>query len=393
MTINNSFAQTLRSIFTDGGVLLFCVVVPLLYPVLYAFIYNGETVREVPVVVVDDSHSRLSREYLRRLDATADASIVGRARSIEEAKAAVSRREAYGVVYIPSDFQESLMTGRQTRIQLYCDMSGMLYYKALLTANTDVSLDMNAEIKVGRMGGNPIAAASGIQGGTAEQQSALQHPVRYEWVALFNAQSGFASFLIPAVLILVLQQTMLLGIGLITGTRRERKEKAPSQWSSFQTLTGIALAFIAFYIPVSLYVLGVVPEMFNLPHIGNLWEVGCLLLPFLVAVFNLGVTLGVLPRKRESVFLIVVFTSVPLLFLSGVSWPAAAFPPFWHYFAQIFPSTHGATAYIKLYCMGAHLSDVRTEYFALWAQAIIYGITAWLCVRYVYKEHPKPLQP
>ena len=125
MTINNSFAQTLRSIFTDGGVLLFCVVVPLLYPVLYAFIYNGETVREVPVVVVDDSHSRLSREYLRRLDATADASIVGRASSIEEAKAAVSRREAYGVVYIPSDFQESLMTGRQTRIQLYCDMSSM----------------------------------------------------------------------------------------------------------------------------------------------------------------------------------------------------------------------------------------------------------------------------
>lgn len=393
MTINNSFAQTLRSIFTDGGVLLFCVVVPLVYPVLYAFIYNGEAVREVPVVVVDDSHSRLSQEYLRRLDATPDVRIAGHATTLEEAQEGVKSRDAYGVVYIPSDFQQSLMTGRQTRVQLYCDMSGMLYYKALLTANTDVSLSMNAEIKVGDMGANPIAAASGIHGGTPEQKATLQHPVRYEWVALYNATGGFASFLIPAVLVIAIQQTMLLGIGLITGTRRERGEKAPSQWSSFQTLTGIALAFIAFYIPISCYVLGVVPEMFNLPHIGNPWEIGCLLLPFLVAVFNLGVTIGVVPRKRETVFLIVVFTSVPLLFLSGVSWPGSAFPSFWHYFSQIFPSTHGANAYIKLNTMGAHLRDIRYEYFALWAQAIVYGITAWLCVRYVYKAKEPATRP
>ena len=377
----------------DVGVFIFFILVPLLYPLLYAFIYTNEVVREVPVAVVDLSGTACSRDYLRRLDATPDVRIATHCTDMAEARRLVQAREVLGVVCVPHGFASGIARGEQVAVSAYADMSGMLYFKSILAANTNVSLAMNAEIKVGRMGGNPIAAASGIQGGTAEQQSALQHPVRYEWVALFNAQSGFASFLIPAVLILVLQQTMLLGIGLITGTRRERKEKAPSQWSSFQTLTGIALAFIAFYIPVSLYVLGVVPEMFNLPHIGNLWEVGCLLLPFLVAVFNLGVTLGVLPRKRESVFLIVVFTSVPLLFLSGVSWPAAAFPPFWHYFAQIFPSTHGATAYIKLYCMGAHLSDVRTEYFALWAQAIIYGITAWLCVRYVYKEHPKPQQP
>ena len=286
MTIHYSFAQTLRSIFTDGGALLFCIVVPLLYPVLYSLIYNGENVREVPVTVVDDCHSPMSRDYIRRLDATPDVRVAAHAPDILAAQQTVREREAYGIVRIPADFQTALMQGRQTHVQAYCDMGGMLYYKAILTANTDVSLTMNAEVKVADLGGNPIALASGIHGGTAEQRGVLQHPVRYEPVALYNAQNGFASFLIPAVLVLVIQQTMLLGIGLIAGTRRERGLKIDGHMGTFAVLTGTALAFITVYIPVSAYVLCVVPAIFHLPQTGSLWQLAMLMLPFLVAVFN-----------------------------------------------------------------------------------------------------------
>ena len=278
------------------------------------------------------------------------------------------------------------MQGRQTHVQAYCDMGGMLYYKAILTANTDVSLTMNAEVKVADLGGNPIALASGIHGGTAEQRGVLQHPVRYEPVALYNAQNGFASFLIPAVLVLVIQQTMLLGIGLIAGTRRERGLKIDGHMGTFAVLTGTALAFITVYIPVSAYVLCVVPAIFNLPQTGSLWQLAMLMLPFLVAVFNLGITAATLARQRETVFILIVFTSVPLLFLTGVSWPGTAFPAFWHWFAMLFPSTHGANAYIRIYAMGASLADVRSEYLTLWALAAFYALTAWLSVRHVFQN-------
>lgn len=386
MTINNSFAQTIRSIFTDGGALLFCIVVPLVYPVLYSLIYNRENVREVPVTVVDECRSPISRDYIRRLDATADVRVTGHAPDMLTAQEGIKKRDVYGIVRIPSDFQDALMQGRQTHVQCYCDMSGMLYYKAILTANTDVSLAMNAEVKVADLGGNPVAMASGINGGTAEQRGVLQHPVRYEAVSLFNAQSGFASFLIPAVLVLVIQQTMLLGIGLLAGTRRERGVRTSTELGALSTLTGVALAFIAVYIPVSAYVLCVVPAMFDLPQIGSLWHLAMLMLPFLVAVFNLGITVATLPRHRETIFLLVVFTSVPLLFLTGVSWPGAAMPDFWRYFAMIFPSTHGANAYIRIYAMGATLADVRHEYLMLWALAAFYAVTAWLSVRFVFMK-------
>ena len=386
MTIHYSFAQTLRSIFTDGGALLFCIVVPLLYPVLYSLIYNGENVREVPVTVIDECHSPMSRDYIRRLDATPDVRVAAQAPDILAAQQTVREREAYGIVRIPADFQTALMQGRQTHVQAYCDMGGLLYYKAILTANTDVSLTMNAEVKVADLGGNPIALASGIHGGTAEQRGVLQHPVRYEPVALYNAQNGFASFLIPAVLVLVIQQTMLLGIGLIAGTRRERGLKIDGHMGTFAVLTGTALAFITVYIPVSAYVLCVVPAIFNLPQTGSLWQLAMLMLPFLVAVFNLGITAATLARQRETVFILIVFTSVPLLFLTGVSWPGTAFPAFWHWFAMLFPSTHGANAYIRIYAMGASLADVRSEYLTLWALAAFYALTAWLSVRHVFQN-------
>ena len=386
MTIHYSFAQTLRSIFTDGGALLFCIVVPLLYPVLYSLIYNGENVREVPVTVVDDCHSPMSRDYIRRLDATPDVRVAAHAPDMLAAQQSVREREAYGIVRVPADFQTALMQGRQTHVQAYCDMGGMLYYKAILTANTDVSLTMNAEVKVADLGGNPIALASGIHGGTAEQRGVLQHPVRYEPVALYNAQNGFASFLIPAVLVLVIQQTMLLGIGLIAGTRRERGLKIDGHMGTFAVLTGTALAFITVYIPGSAYVLCVVPAIFNLPQTGSLWQLAMLMLPFLVAVFNLGITAATLARQRETVFILIVFTSVPLLFLTGVSWPGTAFPAFWHWFAMLFPSTHGANAYIRIYAMGASLAVVRSEYLTLWALAAFYALTAWLSVRHVFQN-------
>ena len=65
----------LRLVLKDEGVLIFFVIVPLIYPLLYSWIYNNETVREVPVVVVDDSHSAMSRQFIRMCDASPDVQI------------------------------------------------------------------------------------------------------------------------------------------------------------------------------------------------------------------------------------------------------------------------------------------------------------------------------
>ena len=90
--------QEFRNTFRDQGMLIFFVLVPLVYPLIYSFIYTNETLRDVPAVVVDNSRTALSRDYLRRVDATPEVSIVSHCADMEEAKLAL--RERKGDIYI-----------------------------------------------------------------------------------------------------------------------------------------------------------------------------------------------------------------------------------------------------------------------------------------------------
>lgn len=373
---NFIFRHELRNIFRDEGVLVFFFLVPLAYPLLYAFIYTNEVVREVPVVVVDDCSTPQSREYLRHIDATADVAVVARCRDMESARREIAERNAYGIVYVPRDFSRRLARGEQTEVSIFIDMSGMLYYKAVLTANTNVSLAMNARIKVKRAGNT-----------TEAQDRVTEHPIAYEEISLYNPQNGFAAFLIPAVLILIIQQTLLLGVGISAGTAREHnrfRELLPVNrhyTGLLRIVLGKSWAYLLIYLPLSVYVLGVVPRLFSLNQIGNPWDMALFVVPYLLACIFFAMTVSVLVRQRETCIMLIVFSSVPLLFLSGVSWPGSAIAPFWKVVSGFFPSTFGINGYLKLDCMGAEPAAVRKEWIALWGQAVFYFFTTCLVYR------------
>ena len=369
--------QEFRTTFRDQGVLIFFILVPLVYPLIYAFIYTNETIREVPTAVVDNSRSSLSREYLRKVDASPETSIVAYCADMEEAKLMLKDRKAYGIIYIPAHFSDDIAQGKQTQVSIFCDMSGLLYYKALLTANTNVSLEMNADIKMERAGNT-----------TARQDEITAYPIEYEDVAIFNPTNGFAAFLIPAVLMLIIQQTLLLGIGLSAGTTREQnrfKDLVPINRhynGTLRIVMGKGLSYFMVYSLVAVYILCVVPRLFSLNQIAIPGVLTLFTLPYLAACIFFSMTASIAIRNRETCMLLFVFTSVPLLFLSGISWPGAAMPAFWRYFSYIFPSTFGINGYVRINSMGATLNEVSFEYQALWLQTGIYFLTTCLVYRW-----------
>ena len=368
--------QEFRTTFRDQGVLIFFVLVPLVYPLIYSFIYTNETIREVPTVVVDNSRSSISREYLRKVDASPETSIVAYCADMEEAKLMLKDRKAYGIIYIPAHFSDDIVQGKQTQVSIFCDMSGLLYYKALLTANTNVSLAMNAAIKMERAGNT-----------TARQDEITAYPIEYEDVAIFNPTNGFAAFLIPAVLILIIQQTLLLGIGLSAGTAREHnqfKDLVPINRhynGTLRIVMGKGLSYFMVYSLVAVYILCVVPRLFSLNQIAIPGVLTLFTLPYLPACILFAMTASIAIRHRESCMLLCVFSSVALLFLSGISWPGSAMPSFWRYFSYLFPSTFGINGYVRINSMGATLNEVAFEYRALWMQTGIYFLTTCFVYR------------
>ena len=139
--------EELKQLVKDEGVIIFFVVVPLVYPLLYSWIYNNEQVRDVPVVVVDMSHSSLSRQFIRMCDASPDVKIAYYAQDLDEAQSLVSRQLAKGVYFIPSDFDDNLNRMQQGVISVYCDMSLMLTYKAVFQTAQAVSSEMGTKLK------------------------------------------------------------------------------------------------------------------------------------------------------------------------------------------------------------------------------------------------------
>lgn len=369
--------QELRQTFRDEGMLIFFILVPLAYPILYSWIYQEQLVREVPVVVVDDSNSSRSREFTRLFDASPDVAVVARCTDMAEARKAVGRQEAFGIIRIPSSFATDIARGKQTAVALYCDMSIMLNYKAILQTATAVAGDMNAGIQISQSGNT-----------TARQDEITTRPLDFDEVALFNPTGGYADFILPGVLILILHQTLLLGIGLGAGTAREQnryEDLVPVSRhynGTFRIVMGKAWCYFMIYLAVGAYVILAVPSMFGFLQLLSVWPLLALITPFLLATIFFGMTISCIVRYRENILLIVVFTTVPLLFLSGMSWPQSAMPGAWQAVAGLFPSTFGIRGFIRLNTMGATLQDIRTEYIALWIQTVAYFLAACAVYRH-----------
>ena len=189
-------------------------------------------------------------------------------------------------------------------------------------------------------------------------------------------------------MVLIIQQTLLLGIGLSAGTTREQnrfRDLVPINRhynGTLRIVMGKGLSYFMVYSLVSVYILCVVPWLFSLNQLAIPGVLTLFTLPYLAACIFFAMTASIAIRNRETCMLLFVFTSVPLLFLSGISWPGAAMPAFWKYFSYIFPSTFGINGYVRINSMGATLNEVSFEYQALWIQTGFYFITTCLVYRW-----------
>ncbi|MCP9612606.1 ABC transporter permease [Coprobacter tertius] len=371
------------AVFRDVGVLLFFFALPFAYPLLYALIYNPELVRDVPMVVIDNARTPLSRELARHMDASPNAKVISYCANLDEAKHLMYEKKCYGIMLIPEDFERRIMRGEQGVVTFYSDMSILLNYKGFLIALTDVTMDMGTQLQIEALGG-----------ATAEQADMATAPIPYSSITLYNPESGFGSFLIPAILVLILQQSLILGIGMLAGGVYEHKKlhryysgRERMHNNVMHIVLGKAICYYSLYIIPTVYILHVVPWMFRFPQLGNQWEIYAFMAPFLLSSVFFAMTLSVFVRERETSFLLFVFTSLLFLFISGITWPRYAMPAFWKAIGSIIPSTWGIEGFVGINTAGASISEVREPFINLWILTGVYFITACFAYRYqIYKD-------
>ena len=376
--------QEFKHIFRDEAVVIFFVVLAIVYPPLYSLIYNPEVVRDEAVAVVDDSHSELSRRFVRDLDASPDVKVAAYAHDMEEARELMATKKCYGILYFPADFETEVMRGNQGHVSLYCDMSVMMRYKAMLTALTNVQMETCS-----RLQGNTSFNIISLDGGLVDSRQ----------VPLGNTAMGIASAVLPFILVYVLQQGMIMGIAMLHAGSMGRRRRGRSigrldevKATPGAMLMGKTLVHLFYYLLPAIFALHIVPIIFKFPMNGNFLEIAMIMFPFLIASSLFGQIIRVFVNNREGVFLILAFTSVIFVFLTGVSWPHYQIAPYWDVLSKMIPAYWASTAYVQMQVGGASLSQMSDFYIALWGLVVLYFIVAYLVELLVLRPRYRAMQ-
>ncbi len=374
-----------RRVFSDRMVLLIFFLAPLLYPLIFCFIYHNENVENMSVAIVDESPSEDSRRFIYKLNSTPELSVDFRCNTLDEAKRLMRDHKARAIFYFPKDYSSKLASLQTARIVVFSDMSSFYFYKAALTGGNSVLIDEMHTIELQRY----------EQAGLSPTEASIQmQPVIFENVTSFNPSGGYGSFFLPVLLILVIHQTLFLGICILCGDANENRHAMiliPPHLrtkSVHRVIFGRSLCYLIIYTPLCILDLWFIPRWFGLPQLGNLYTILGFLLPFILAVIFFGMTIGnLMVRQKITPMLCFVFFSVVLFFLTGMVWPQSSMPRFWLFFSYLFPSTPGVQGFVKIASMGGNLEIVRHEYMTLWFQAATYFVTA--CVVTYWKNNKR----
>ncbi len=370
------FAHEMKRIFSNSGVLVIFFLGSLAYPFLYKAMYWNEQINDIPVAVVDMSCSPESREFLHKWAAAPDVKIAYTCASMAEAERLLRDQKVHGIIYFPKDYATQLADPLgQAHISLYCDMSSFLYMKGLYMSCNLVMLETMQNVQIDRY------EQMGLDKEFAWQ---LVQEAPYATNALFSPTGGYGSFLIPAVLVMILHQTLFFGICMLAGAIREEKSelyRIPGRkrgYSAFRTLIGRGGAYFVIYYGLAAILLGFLPRLFDIPHIGAIEDILRFNVPFILAVVFFALCVGFFIRNQEASIVLLISTSLIFLFIAGISWPKELVPDGWRYLSYIIPYTWASHGFIHINSMGATLWDVRTEYMALWILAGAYFLLAVL---------------
>lgn len=343
------FKRELRLILTDSGAMLLLLFAMLIYATIYSIAYGAEVVEQVPIAVVDEDNTSASRAFVGGLRAGADTEVAYKIESMIESRQLFYNRDVYGIVVIPDGFEQRLLSSQGATVSLILDGSHLLLYRAVLEQ-----------------------AMAELQADAGDGAVSLKSEV------LYNRSLGYGSFVMPSIVVLLVQQTLLIGVGMVAIRRRRHSTLISHRtwcYSTWQILS-IILTHIVIYGVSFTIILATLWQIFGFPFNGSIGDIVVLMLLYITASSAFAQVVSYLFKRREAPMLTLLWSSVPILLLAGVSYPKEAFPAWLYAVGRLFPSSSAVEGFISLNTMGASLQNIKSEIAVLVFLAFLYTFIA-----------------
>ena len=372
--ISIDITSELNAIFHDSGALLLIIIALPLYTIIYSIAYGSEVVREVAIGVVDDDKTSSSREFISGIISGPNTVVEYEPTSILEAQELYYQSKIFGIVYIPRGFESDIISGKQANIGLILDGSHLLLYRQVLEQVVSEALTKGATIEAMRL------VANG-----ASEQSALAtiEPISLDIHHLYNRSLGYGSFVMPSVVMVIIQQTLVIGLAMIAARRRSRG--LDIEQLTITNILAKVLTYTVIYNINLTIILGIIWPIFGFPYSGKTIEIILFSTLYILASFSLALATAQLFKRREAPFMLLLWSSVPILLLAGVSYPREAYDPWLYDLGRLLPSSSGVDGFIAIASRGATLQDTLPEIVTLIILTIIYLAAALIINKYARK--------
>lgn len=362
------FVEELRLILSDGGAMLIIIFAMLIYTTIYSFAYGAEVVECVDIAVVDEDNTPSSRELIQGLRSGPNTRVSYEPQSMAEAKELLYDRKVYGVVLVPHGFERRLLSSEGATISLILDGSHLLLYSKVYEQTVTDALIQGANVEAGylvAMGADEITAMGIIQ------------PVKLTRQVLYNPSLGYGSFVMPSIVVVIIQQTLLIGVAMVA-MRRQRG--VCSTWrDSIKRVVAISFVYLLIYSITFVIIMLTIWQIFGFPMNGTVFNITLLMLLYIFASASLAQVVSHLFKHREAPIMTLMWSSVPVLLLAGVSYPREAFSEWLYAIGRLLPSSSAVDGFIRINSMGAPLRDVQTELYTLAILVVLYtAVAIWM---------------
>ena len=373
--LGGAFTAEWRRVLGIPGAFMLLVVGPLIYGVYYPQPYLNQILRKIPIAVVDNDLSELSRRIVQTLDASGAVRVAIRADTYPEARAALDQGKAFAVVEIPPGTERDVLKGISVHVPIYADATYLFIFRTMATG-IELAID-TLTLELAARGARPDGSLVKATLASASPADVLLQPI-------FNPVGGYASYIVPAAFVLILQQLLLIGASLLTVLARAGPQGRP-----FTTVLGRGVAHLTIFVPALALYFIVLPRFYGFSTLGQPLQIFALASLFILATSFMGQAAGAWFKHPETPTLIFLGTSIPQLFLTGFSWPREAIPQTVQAVGYIFPSDFAIDGLVRIDQLGANIWDVAHDWQGLWCLTIIYFALAVFSA-YVVKPRERP---
>jgi ABC-2 type transport system permease protein len=355
--VGGAFRLEWRRVLGTRSAFALLFLAPLVYGIYYPQPYLNQILRKLPIAVIDNDLSDLSRQIVETLDASGALSVAVRATTLAEARTAIDRGKAFAAVEIPPNTERDVLKGITAHIPIYADATYLFIFRSSASGVVTAIGSLTSEL---------VSRGARSNGSLVQAKLANASPADVLLQPVFNPVGGYASYIVPAAFVLILQQTLLIGAAMLT------RAALAKGGGAFAGVLGRGIAHLTIYLPaVALYLI-VLPRIYGFSTLGHVPELLALVTVFLLATSFMGQAVGAWFTRPENATILLLATSLPQFFMAGFAWPREAIPDAALAFGRIFPADSAIDGLVRINQLGASIWEVAHNWSVLWCLALAY---------------------